>query len=173
MQRLEVVMLLAVGAYLCPAFGDVLNVPGSQSTVGTGINNSGEVVGYFSVASEDHGFVDHGFVYNNGVYSTFDPPGGSLDANKVGINDAGEIVGTTTSGAFLLANGSYSTITVPNSTFTNASAINNSGQIVGYYLDASGHSHTYIFSNHVYTTLPSPVSSVYESIAAEAINNRG
>jgi hypothetical protein len=39
---------------------------------------------------------------------------------------------------FLLDQGSYSTLDVPGATYTLASAISDSGQIVGYYFDTSG-----------------------------------
>jgi probable HAF family extracellular repeat protein len=172
MRTALVILLLTAFGHTAPALADTLNVPGSISTVGTGINNLGEVVGYFSEPADSYGFDYHGFTWSNGVYSIFDPPGAQLQADKMGINDVGEVVGTTSAGAFLLANGTWTPLSVPNSTFTNASAINNAGQIVGSYLDAAGKSHPYIYSNGVYTTLPVPVGT-YESVRAIAINNHG
>jgi probable HAF family extracellular repeat protein len=61
-------------------------------TIVEGINNKGDVVGYY----EDSSFQAHGFVYSNGTFTTVDAPsapgGGTI---LTGINDGGEIVGYT------------------------------------------------------------------------------
>jgi probable HAF family extracellular repeat protein len=45
---------------------------------------------------------------------------------------------------FLLDQGNYTTIDVPDSTFTSANGINASGQIVGFYYDAGGGRHGFL-----------------------------
>jgi probable HAF family extracellular repeat protein len=45
---------------------------------------------------------------------------------------------------FLLDQGSYSTLDVPGSDWTEAHGINASGQIVGYYIDAADGSHGFL-----------------------------
>jgi uncharacterized membrane protein len=62
-------------------------IPGS-STSARGINNFGQVTGYYDI-----GGIRHGFIYSNGVYETIDYP--STDYTMpLGINDLGYIVGT-------------------------------------------------------------------------------
>jgi probable HAF family extracellular repeat protein len=45
---------------------------------------------------------------------------------------------------FLLSRGTFTTIDVPNGNFTNAFGINERGQIVGRYVDASGNVHGFL-----------------------------
>jgi probable HAF family extracellular repeat protein len=62
-------------------------VPGAI-TWARGINNLGQVTGYYDV-----GGVRHGFIYSNGAYETIDYP--STDYTQpLGINDFGHIVGS-------------------------------------------------------------------------------
>jgi hypothetical protein len=68
------------------AYQDI-DVPGSTNTVVTGLNDSGQVVGYYDTGSSEFGFVEDG-----GSYATFDPPG-SVSSQCVAINSTGVIVG--------------------------------------------------------------------------------
>ena len=61
-----------------------IDVPGKVDTVATGINDAGQIVGYFGFT---HGFLDTG-----GNFIQIDVPGASSMA-AFGINDAGQIVG--------------------------------------------------------------------------------
>jgi probable HAF family extracellular repeat protein len=70
--------------------------PGSAYTEAYGINDSGQIVGYYS-----DGTREHGFLLDNGIYTTIDPPG-SLRTEALGINDLGQIVGT-----YMDAGGNY------------------------------------------------------------------
>jgi probable HAF family extracellular repeat protein len=118
-----------------------LDVPGLfNATSATGINASGQIVGYYSGG---FGSSLHGFLLDQGTYTSLDVPG-SYSTYASGINDSGQIVGGYDGGAanrghgFLLDNGSYTTLDVPGSIGTGASGINASGQIVGSYSDAAG-----------------------------------
>src|SRR5918997_11872 len=62
-----------------------IDVPGEVDTVATGINDAGQIVGYFSFT---HGFLDTG-----GNFTQIDVPG-EADTVAFGINDAGQIVGS-------------------------------------------------------------------------------
>jgi len=108
------------------------------ATAGTGaggINDAGQIAGYYAVGSAYYGFVTNG-----GAFSTLgDPLAPNLTVAN-GINDAGGIVGRyNTSGStsgihgFLDSGGVFSTIDDPLATAgTLALAINASGLIVGY-----------------------------------------
>ena len=65
-----------------------IDVPGSGNTYAYGINNSGQIVGYFQDAGGYHGFVDTG-----GRFTTIDVPGAYFTL-AYGINDSGQIVGS-------------------------------------------------------------------------------
>ena len=58
---------------------------------------------------------------------------GATSTSAYGINDSGQIVGTTnfSSHSFLDTAGSFTTIDVPGASSTSAFGINNSGEIVG------------------------------------------
>ena len=61
----------------------------STGTAGTGINNLGQIVGYYL----DSNNFQHGYLYSNGTYLTLDDPLGSHGTVATGINDSGQIVG--------------------------------------------------------------------------------
>jgi hypothetical protein len=108
--------------------------PGSSFSYVSGINNSGQIVGFYDVPNSS---LQSGFLYTNGSYSSFSPAGGPTDnVTFTGINDSGQIVGngtdSTTSG-FVYQNGVTTPIAYPGSSFSYVSGINNSGQIVGFY----------------------------------------
>jgi len=70
--------------------------PGASSTHVMDINNLGEIVGWYSDSTGGHGFIDSG-----GHFISFDVPRLLLDNNFTtanGLNDYGEIVGTTARG---------------------------------------------------------------------------
>ena len=64
-----------------------LDVPGASVTEADGINNAGQVVGFFN----DSG-VDRGFINTGGTFTTLDVPG-ARGTNAFGINNAGQVVG--------------------------------------------------------------------------------
>jgi uncharacterized membrane protein len=126
----------------CPEHGFVLDkgvytsidVPGAASggTGAEGINNSGDVVGFFYSSSGVQSYV---FNTTTSTFTTFDILGSSQTAAQ-GINDAGQIVGTFTntlgSFGFLDTGGIFTPIAVPGASYTDAYSINDGGQIVGY-----------------------------------------
>ena len=77
------------------------------------------------------------FFLNGDTYTIYDYPG-AYDTRVVGINDAGDIVGTyiltdNSQGGFAVVGGVLEAITVPDSTYVSPSDINNRGDIVGWY----------------------------------------
>jgi probable HAF family extracellular repeat protein len=103
-----------------PPGGDYAYVNGSQS-----INDHGDVVGEFG-----HPGVNIPFLYSNGTVTILP----LADAMPFGINNNGQIVGydRTTQSAFLYQNGTVSHPNIPDTTYTTAYAISDSGIIVGY-----------------------------------------
>jgi autotransporter-associated beta strand protein/probable HAF family extracellular repeat protein len=139
-----------------------------------GINNAGQVVGsYVSSGSS--------FIYSGGNYTNFNvpnPPATGTTAN--GINDSGQITGAmvadirTTGIGFEYDGSTYAPLPIGN---VNAglhdavgNGINNSGQIVGIYLNGSG----FLYSGGSagnYTRLQEPSAS--GDTIARGINNAG
>lgn len=149
-----------------------LNGPGGAPAELLGINNSAQVIGFFSGANGTQGFVDSG-----GVYTVIQDPLSSGASIPFGINNSGQIVGWFDEGAathgYLYTNGAFVTIedpSAPNATY--ATGINDLGQIVGYYSDATGY-HGFVDANGVYTTIDDPNAGSVGGTFAYAINDNG
>jgi len=82
---------------------------------------------------------------------------GLSDVNALGINNAGQIVGSYSSAGgthgFIYSNGIYTTLDDPLGWSTVAAGINKVGQVVGDYVDSSNSYHIFLYSNGVYTTI--------------------
>jgi probable HAF family extracellular repeat protein len=113
-----------------------IDVPFPEATLTgpNGINNVGQIVGFY-----DDNSGRHGFLYNNGIFTSFDFPDSS-STSPTDINDHGQIVDIYADRdglvhGFLLDDGIFTTIDVPfpGVIGTNANGINNRGQIVGRY----------------------------------------
>jgi probable HAF family extracellular repeat protein len=142
------------------------------TTVVNGINDRGQVVGYYYVASGQA----HGFLYTAGTFIPIDNPAGT-NTNALGINNSGQIVGSYTSGrpdsGFIYGGGSYTPINYPSTTgptTTDAFGINDHGQIVGAYADIGNGTHGYVYNQGSYTTLDVPGGTTTQ---AWGINNKG
>ncbi|MGH9249480.1 MAG: D-alanyl-D-alanine carboxypeptidase family protein [Acidimicrobiales bacterium] len=112
-----------------------IDAPDAVHTLPTGINDRGDVVGYFV----DSGGTTHGFVWRDGRFTTLDVPDATAPT-PVDINDRGDVVGLFIDDAgapkgFLLSKGRYSTIAAPGAPTTIPFGINDTGQIVGYTAD--------------------------------------
>ncbi len=119
----------------------------SQGTEALGINASGQIVGQYIDAT----YGSHGFLLSNGQYTTLDDPNSANFTVAAGINERGQIVGyyvdAVNAHGFLLSGGQYTTLDDPNAGtfgFTEASAINSSGKIVGFCADSNGFQHGFL-----------------------------
>jgi probable HAF family extracellular repeat protein len=138
-----------------------VSFPGSSSSVATGINNAGQIVGtYTDTAGKVHGFLD-----TNGVYKSIDVPG-STQTIPTGINNAGQIVGASDGHVFVDTNGVFTTPNIPGQVAAGYSGgffspnaklgINDSGKIVGTTLNPDP-THPgefgFLYSNGMFTLL--------------------
>ena len=136
-----------------------IDVPGSIVTSATGINNAGQVVGFFQ-STNDRGFLDTG-----GSFTQIDVPG-AFDTIANGINNAGQIVGnfsnSTGTHGFLDTGGSLTQIDVPGSSATNPTGINDAGQIVGGF----DMNHGFLDTGGVFTQIdvPGPFVTIVRGI---------
>ncbi len=142
-----------------------------------GINDSGVMVGGHGPTTLG---IAYGFVYSGGTFSSINfsgAPGGSLSADAIGINNAGEIVGQyeaasapstfCTSCSFPTwpgicysdTGGSYSAFIPPGSSGCVANGTNSTGDIVGVYTANSGAGHGFLYSGGSYTTIDFPGGS--------------
>ncbi len=168
-----------VGYYLQSQYGSThgfLYAGGVYTTIddpeGTtfpeGINNSGEITGVIEVGQTEI----HGFTYVNGVFTTFDYPGYSGSTNGQGINNSNEIVGIYAPGGadgFLDNNGSFSSFSYPGADDTYPHAINDSGEVAGYYT-ASTVPFGFLYDGSTFTSIN--YTSGYETFAS-GVNNAG
>ena len=146
---------------------DLGTLPGySSQSYATGINNSGQVVGYSQASS---GAI-HAFLYSNGSMTDLLGTLGGNYSLAAGINDNGQVVGYITGDKPFVKNinGGMSYGWGAGG----ATAINNSGQIVGGGYP-SGEAHAYLYSPSIGSltdlgALGGPSESV-----ANAINNSG
>ena len=117
------------------------NFPGSAQTMVTGINGAGSTVGiYMDQAGTTHGYTDIG-----GVFKTVDQPG-TVFNQGLGINNANTTVGYFAldaaagqmgQSAYSQQNGVFTNINAllpPTNQNSQAVGINNTGNIVGFYL---------------------------------------
>ena len=155
------------------------DVPGSNlgTTYAGGINNAGQVTGYYRDGAVTRSFVDTG-----GVFTTFGvpnplPPIGSTGTflAAYGINDAGQTVGIEYNGSasaagFLDTGGTLSGVNVPGALQTTPQGINNAGQIVGSYLATGFIGHGFEDTRGVFSTIDVP-NSTFTSV--EDISNNG
>jgi probable HAF family extracellular repeat protein len=145
-----------------------------------GINNRGEIVGEYIVASSKESILLRD---RRGMITSFDVPG-AQGTEATDINDRGQIVGTYSEDtpivndsarpcAYVLdrfGRGKFTRIDFPGASLTAASGINNRGQVVGGYLDAEGRPHGFLWDKGRFTTIDGP-----GAVATQAtdINDRG
>jgi len=108
---------------------DLGTLPGGSFSTANAINEAGQVVGAGDVASG----VVHAFLWQSGTMTDLGP--GSAN----GINDVGQVVGTSGSHAALWENGGMVDLG-----WGSASSINHAGQIVGYSV-GSGEIHGFLW----------------------------
>jgi probable HAF family extracellular repeat protein len=122
----------------------LIKIPGAVSSVATGINNAGDIVGYATSAAG----VTSGWLLQHGQLTTLQYPGGS-NTDALGVNDGDEIVGTYTDSSGvqhgftllgpLTASPTWASIDDPNgigSTVVNG--VSEYGALAGFYTDPSG-----------------------------------
>ena len=149
------------------------NGPGSGTSAGAGTNmngiaNNGAAVGF----GIDNAGNFTNFVRNPiGTYTTLNI-NGSTSAMALGINSAGDVVGTANGAAFILPfGGSAVTLTTPANT-TAAFGINDMGNIVGQFTSAMGTMPGFFLANNSGSgliTINAP--SGPNAVNAQGINN--
>lgn len=155
----------------------VFNVPGFTNTSAACINDKGQIVGY-SVNSgapvQVHGFLRSAL----GKFTRIDVPN-ETNTEPTWISNTGYIVGYVFAGgptrAFLRdLNGVYSFIDPPGDTGGSlASAVNDSGQVVGTYLDAKEKLHEFFRDSDGTITEFDPPSGTYPEVDNPRINSAG
>ncbi|HLJ89829.1 MAG TPA: hypothetical protein VKZ53_23680 [Candidatus Angelobacter sp.] len=125
---------------------ETVDVPvANTGAFATGINDSGDIVGFFFTSSN----LGISFLRHGGHFTFFSFPG-SDGTQAASINDNSIIVGTyfqgQTNHGFMVRNGAFATIDFPGAVSTSASKVNKAGVVVGTYLSQDRAQHGFAFS---------------------------
>ena len=105
-----------------------IDFPGADETVPESISDTGVVVGTFSKFNGSP-FLTNGFVLVNGVYQQVNNPNGTTILFD--INASGTIVGDNDGLPFILKNGVFFDVIIPNTNAVEIRGINGFGKITG------------------------------------------
>ena len=153
------------------------NYPNSMMTQVIGINNTGTTDGFYV----DNNGNTHGFYDTNGTFTTVDYPGTAFN-QLLGQNDMGQASGyysmsqnnSTPDTPYVydeLGGGVFQVITIPAAAGgAQATGINNSQQISGFYIDSSGVNHGFLLNFGLLVTLDAPGSTFTQALG---LNNEG
>jgi probable HAF family extracellular repeat protein len=149
---------------------ETIDVPDSLFTAARGINNSGDVVGYFIDPLGQR----HGFLFDGRSYTTLNHPVARYLVPEK-INNSGQIVGyyrARPSGThgFSLKNNTFTPIDFPGAIATSALGLNDRGDIVGSYFDADFTQHGFVLTSGKFQTVNVPFGSQNE---IDGINDLG
>jgi probable HAF family extracellular repeat protein len=141
---------------------------GNGITDGQGINNNGEVVGYYN------GGPTYGFFLSNGGFTSFNYPG-AYSTYPHALNDAGKAAGyyrvedASSPIGFYYDGSTFTSIEYPGGSQTYGSGINNAGTVVGYSnLNSFPYSVGFLWYAGQFTTINSN-----DMPAPNGINNNG
>ena len=135
------------------------NVSGAAQTQVIGINNTGWNDGFYV----DSMGATHGFTFNAGTFTTVDAPGTAFN-QLLGINNGLTAVGyssldpmgMTLQRSYMVSGSTFTYLDgfLPAGAMNNqAVGINNAGIVVGFYQDAMGEFHGYVFNGTSASTL--------------------
>ena len=147
-----------------------ISVPGSQCCEqANGINNAGQIVGYFQSNPSTSGYGNGSFLYSAGSVTTIVSPG-DFATEAFGINNGGQTVGGISnprvgSHPFVYQGGVFTAINPPCCGDSFAAAINNAGQIL---VNANA---SFLYDNGVYGD--AIVFPGAQKTVASAINDSG
>jgi uncharacterized membrane protein len=127
-------LLLAASSWAVAVPTYTVEVPqmpaGTKFSIGLHVNNRGDLVGRRTDAAGEHFFFKPGGL----PLTTIPVPNGGTITAQTGINDAAQVVGTSSAGAFIWSQADgWTTLQVP-AGYVNAvpTSINNKGTVVGY-----------------------------------------
>jgi probable HAF family extracellular repeat protein len=136
------------------------------------VSPDGTVIGCFHHLGNDYHHTMHGFVYSDGHYE-FLPVDGTMHNGLT--PDGRVIVGVwypdlTHYHSYMVAEGVYTTFDPPGAVISAAWDINEKGEIVGSFTDASGVTHGYLLSQGRFFTIDFPNAMMTQ---LRGINPRG
>jgi hypothetical protein len=178
---LLVLTFVAVGIAAAPpltfTYSDVHANKTAIETDTYGLNNAGVIAGDYV----DSKSVQHGMLLAGTKLTTIDNKACSAIAGTggisfYGVNSAGVAAGWCTSAktgldiAFTYSKGKFTTVNFPKSNGTQATGINDKGEVVGLYLDSSNITHGFSLVGKKYTSLDPKGET---NTVAWGVNNAG
>jgi hypothetical protein len=161
---LIVLTFVAVGIAAAPpltfTYTDVHASATALETDTYGVNNAGVIVGdYVDSASVQHGMILAGKKLTTVDNKSCSAISGAGGISFFGVNSAGAAAGWCTSSktgldiGFVYAKGKFTAVNFPKSSGTQASGINDKGEVVGLYLDSVGLTHGFSKVGKKYTSI--------------------
>jgi hypothetical protein len=178
---LLVLTSVAVGIAAAPSltftFSNVKANKSATETDSYGINNAGTIAGdYVDSAGVQHAMILAGKKLTTVDNKTCEALVGTGGIAFYAINSASEAVGwctntkTSLDESFVYSKGKFTTVAFPKSNGTEATGINDSGEVVGLYLDSANVQHGFLKKGTKYTSIDVKGDS---SPDAYGINNAG
>ncbi len=153
-----------------------VDVPEASSTRIDGINASGDIVGAYDAPDGN----SPGFVRRHGKFTAVEPTPAATFTVAKGISSSGDVVGYWAVNdendeeierhGFLLRHGTYTIIDFPGSTKTGLSAVNDEGDMLGWYDDVDGVTHAFLLRHGRFSTIDVPGATFTRG---NALNDRG
>jgi probable HAF family extracellular repeat protein len=154
-----------------------VDYPGALYTYLWQVNNQGVAIGYYGDGTTEHTVT---YSVSSGTWTALPDIPGSAENEGYGINDAGVAIGNaysanlSTNVAWIWHPGTstYSFFAVPGAAqyTTYPDAINDKGQIVGFFNDSSGVTHGFLEQGGTYSTIDVPGAT---NTFPYGINNSG
>jgi uncharacterized membrane protein len=172
------ILLIALSSAHAASYTVTLfNGPGAQETLANGINDKGEIVGWYLGP-----YGQQGYLYDDGIFTPLDVPGGQANITyPIAINNAGWIVGWSVNSlgnsySFLYDGSVLIPLNLPASldpephSSAVALGINDRAQVVGWYIDTNIRARGFLYKKGVFTSLDVPGAT---ETYLRGINNRG
>ncbi|MBI4845938.1 MAG: PEP-CTERM sorting domain-containing protein [Candidatus Omnitrophica bacterium] len=157
---------------------DLGTLSGGNTSVATGINNSGQVVGYSATRLDSYFSYNHAFLWENGIMKDL----GTLadyESWAKGINNSGQVTGMSSMDirgplyAFSWENGTMRGLGTLGGNSSFGTGINDSGQVVGYSNIGNGYIHAFLQKNYTMIELSTLSNNNDTHSEAWGINNSG
>jgi probable HAF family extracellular repeat protein len=153
-----------------------VDFPGTTTNQVLGLNNTGQAAGFFVTSGNQTPFIFNPFLPPTAQFVIGGMGGLPAVGQATDINDKGMVTGffptATGDDGFLLSAGKLTALSFPGATVTEALGLNNLGQVVGFYNDAAGNPHGFIYSNGSFTSLDDNAAPATQT-TINGINNFG
>ncbi len=148
-----------------------VDIPGTQSTIAQGINNRGQIAGFF----QDSFGATHGYVQDALNVQPIDFPNASITF-PLAISDSGTVIGDYADAfgnfhGFVLEGGTFASVDFPGAILTEIFDLNEKGDLTGIYQSPDFGIHGFIRNKDGFTSVDDPTQA-FPSTVALGINNR-